>query len=53
MLFSLGFWIGMAGGGAIVWVGKDWLTKTFMGAEAFAASLQAQATSITATIKKL
>ncbi len=53
MLFSVGFWVGMAGGGALVWFAKDWMVKTFMGAEAFAASLQAKATAITATIKKL
>ena len=53
MIFSLGFWIGMAGGGAAVWFGKDTLTKWFLGAEAFAANLQSKAAAITATIKKV
>jgi hypothetical protein len=47
------FVLGLAAGAVGVWFGKDWMTKTWMGAEAYAASLQAKATSITATIKKL
>ena len=53
MIFTLGFWIGVAAGGAAVWFGKDTITKWVVGAEAFAANLQAKAAAISATVKKL
>jgi hypothetical protein len=52
MEFSGGIVLGLIAGGAIIWVGKDEITKLYMGAEAFAASLRTKANAISVAIKK-
>lgn len=42
-----GFLMGIGCGGVAVWYGKDMVTKLFLGAEAFAAGLQAKVNAIT------
>jgi hypothetical protein len=39
--FDFGALIGAAAGAYIIWVGKDWMIKTFSGAEALKSRLQA------------
>jgi hypothetical protein len=50
MLFTFGFWVGAAGGGAVVWFFKDQILKIVLGAESFAASVQAKADALKAAV---
>lgn len=48
-MFSFGFWVGVAGGGAVVWFCKDYILKIVLGAESFATSLQAKVNALKGT----
>lgn len=48
-MFLFGFLVGMGAGGAVVWYGKDTVTKLYLGAEGLAANLQAKVNALKAT----
>lgn len=50
MLFSVGFWVGAAGGGAVVWFGKTSILNLVMGTEALVTKLRVDAKALEAKI---
>lgn len=53
LVFSLAFWLGAAAGGAVIWFGKDFILKTVLGAETFAAKLRTKSDALVAAVKKV
>ena len=50
-MFWYGLAIGLGGGGAIVWLFKDWIMKTILGGQSFALSLRDKAKKIEQALK--
>ena len=53
VLFSVGFWLGVGAGSALIWFGKDKIQQLVIGANALSAKLHAKADAIAAAAKKV